>query len=233
MTSTRRTTTALIALLTVALTSNLYANPDLGSILGDSAFDGIVDTGQSLIQIEDEAQDVTATLLLELAAFNGSNIFGIYDPRDPENKLMLFAGSDSPTTSVIVNFDIEASLAWIDASEKVSMPGTFGLYIDSSATADHGGGVFYSQSELNTDADTGVSHALIFNTTAVSSAIPGSPDLVVAWEDLRYDSTNYNYDGDYNDMVLGITNVTSVPEPATIVLLGLSSLALLRKRRNG
>jgi hypothetical protein len=55
---------------------------------------------------------------------------------------------------------------------------------------------------------------------------------VVAFEDLTYRSS----DQDYNDMVVSITanniaiNIAIVPEPATLLLLGLGAV-ILRKRR--
>ena len=47
---------------------------------------------------------------------------------------------------------------------------------------------------------------------------------VIAWD-------NGNGDQDYQDMIFEVSNVGNVPEPTTICLLGIGTLALLRKRR--
>ena len=55
---------------------------------------------------------------------------------------------------------------------------------------------------------------------------PSAGNYVVGWEDLPLSSS----DLDYQDLVIEVCGVRPVPEPATIILLGLGSFALRRKR---
>lgn len=72
---------------------------------------------------------------------------------------------------------------------------------------------FYSKSSIH---DDGVDHMVTFRIIA-------EPDtFVLCWDD------GYG-DEDYQDMVLEVYHV--IPEPATVSLLALGGLALLRKRR--
>lgn len=142
-------------------------------------------------------------------------------------KLELFAGSDTPGSSVTVTFDFDNNQAWIDTGNKVSIGSTFGFYLDSSARSK--GGLFHSDTELNKGDDEGVRKSLLFDTSHVLGII-GYPDLVVAFEDLTYLSS----DQDFNDMVVGITThkIAIVPEPTTLLLLGFGAVMLRWRQKS-
>ena len=171
------------------------------------------------------------SIIVENAGFAGTNRMGIYSAADPSKKLEVFSGGDGVGDSAVLMFDPFSGEAWVDPAEKVSIGYTFGFYLDSTATSHKGGGLFYSDENLNDGADKGVEHALIFETRGLNGAIEGNPDIVIGFEDLRFDSTNYRYDGDFDDMVVAMSSVEPIPEPATIMLLGLGSLSLVSRRR--
>lgn len=86
-----------------------------------------------------------------------------------------------------------------------------GFYL---TTPEGNGCTYYSHTALNGD---NYDHFMIFDTSDnISSKLLGA-DVVIAMEDLYGGGDN-----DFNDMVVGISDVTPapVPEPMTILLLG-------------
>jgi len=187
------------------------------------------------------AQTAVATILLEEAAYASQNKFGIYNYNGPgvapsaSEKLLILTGSDEVADTAIVQFDLLTGIAWCDrnnnsikeSGETAHIGSTFGFYLISP---DVGCGIskptFYTDELLNPDTRA-TEHGLIYDTRHVTGAITGNPSVVVAFEDLLL----WHSDLDYDDMVVGVSGVTPVPEPATLFLLGLGSLALLKKRR--
>jgi hypothetical protein len=219
-----------VGVLTLAaFATDTFAALRLGTILRNPALNGIVDSGQSYVDLDESETSLVASILIEEAGFANSNTFGIFDYSNPAVKLELFAGGDSPGASITVTFDFDNNQAWIDAANKVSIGSTFGFYLDSSARSQ--GGLFYSAPALNIGDDEGQRKALLFDTSYILG-VTGNPDVVVAFEDLIYPIS----DQDYNDMVVSITannietNIVPVPEPATLLILVLGAV-VLRKRR--
>lgn len=226
--------------------------PTLDAVLSDgpgsplvtdmSLLAGLTERGQNLCLTDLTFPEISvATMLFEEAGYAGSNQFGIYNYNGPgvapsaSEMLLLFEGSDESPISATVQFDLTNEIAWYDrnsnatkdAGETANMGAVFGVYLISP---DKCGGIsnptFYTDELLNPDT-AAKEHGLIYDTRHITGAITGNPDVVVAFEDLLAGHSDWDYD----DMVVGITDVAPVPEPATIALLGLGSLALLRKRR--
>jgi hypothetical protein len=59
-------------------------------------------------------------------------------------------------------------------------------------------------------------HVMLFDTTDNAGSLSGS-DVVLAFEDL---DISIGSDLDFGDMVVGVSDVAPVPEPATMLLLG-------------
>jgi hypothetical protein len=207
----------------LALATPLYASPILSDITGnpahtetDGGFEvfGLTDTTGSL-------DDATAFLLIENAGFAPVNAFGIYGAGGI--MLEVFAGALSPLTS--------ATLAWDIATDVVTNLATgnfatisdqaFGFYLESGD-----GNTYYSQSALNPST---LDMMLAFDVNAA-----GHPDLlgsnvILAFEDI----SGSNSDWDYNDMVVGVSDIApsvfqieTIPEPLPLAMIGAGLLGL-------
>jgi len=72
------------------------------------------------------------------------------------------------------------------------------------------------------DNSDGMDHMQTYSITAG----PSAGNYVIAWEDMPKESS----DVDYQDLIVEVTGVYPVPEPATILLLGLGVLTLIKRR---
>ncbi len=227
--------------------------PELDTVLSDDGgsplvtnmvlLDGVVHCGQSYVYLTDLTfpETAVATLLLEAASYFGQNQFGIYNydgsgiaPTAAE-MLLLFEGSDNVPSSATVQFDIVNGTAWYDrnsnstkdAGETADIGTVFGFFLVSpDSYCGISNPTFYTDEMLNPDT-TSIEHGLIYDTRHITGAIVGDPDVVVAFEDLLAGHSDW----DYSDMVVGVTDVAPLPEPATVALLSLGSFLVFRKRR--
>ena len=108
--------------------------------------------------------------------------------------------------SVYVNFSTDGTVFAADS---------FGFYISTAV-----GNTFYSDTDLNSD---GFDHLAVFQGNDTDTVQIGNFDegtwtdneFVLAWEDLWGGG-----DRDYQDMVIMVESVETVPEPATMLLFG-------------
>lgn len=100
-----------------------------------------------------------------------------------------------------------------------AISGQFGFYLTSAGY--NGTNTWYSESSLNPG---GQDHMIALST--------GNPNtFLLAWEDLPLfgSGPDYNYDSDYNDLVITFQRV--VPEPTSMALLGLGLTGMIIQRK--
>lgn len=241
----------VIAVAVMLVAGNVMALPvDFGD--GGAALQGVFDTftvgGPSSVNVASDYLDdeidsywkqtaagtSAVTMIVEFAAYAGTNKFGVYDSDDADTKVELFDGLDSPgmlnggytAFSILNTGEVFVNFAPTGVTFSTS---SFGFYLDSSGG--DSGGVFYSNTSLNTD---GFDHMAAYQGTGDTVQIVDNPPLtwddneyILAWEDLLNGG-----DKDFTDFVVMVESVEPLPEPGTLLLLGAGLVALvgLRKR---
>jgi hypothetical protein len=203
---------------------------------------GTVQNGQSLFDTHWTlaGPGSSATIVLEIAGHASGNRFGFYDPIDPTTRTELFPGAAGAGSKIYVKFSgtqLQSSTDNITFANIGSSfnSTTFGMYLQYNST------VFFSDSSLNAGGGDNLVAYQGFGDTVTgrkinvngSSLAWDANSYVLGWEDLVLSGS----DRDYQDMVLLVSQITPVPEPATVlagVLLllpfGASMLRILRSK---
>jgi hypothetical protein len=128
----------------------------------------------------------------------------------------VFEGGDTSNVNENsrVDFDLEAGTAKTRFGT-ADIGSTFGFYLQRGSTK------FYSDAALN----GGIDMTRIFDVSKSFNSAFSNSSLIIAFEDLL------NGDFDYNDLVVGISDVKAVSEPGTLALFGLGMLGLGMARR--
>jgi hypothetical protein len=156
----------------------------------------------------DSSFSVSAILKLEVAGRSNINEFGWYNiptPASPATLHPLFLGSDvAPTT------------------DSFSPGGDYGFYLKSGNN-----GTYFTQSSLNSGGDTRHQHFAVFS----DSSVAGTETYWIGVEDLQSNGFGgkENNTGDYNDMLIriSVSDLNTVPEPSTAMLVLSSSLLIV------
>lgn len=172
-------------------------------------------------------------ILLELAGNAPTNTFGIFDPSNTSNYLQLFSGpaSDGWSTLLAQNGNtftatyFNASNVYMGQSSITINGNNFGYYLGAASDSP----TFFSDASKNETGGTtypnGMPHMVAYAGNGMTY-LNGKPFLsgeyLLAWEDKPWGQS----DLDYNDFVVLVESVKTVPEPATLGIFGIGVLLL-------
>jgi len=178
-------------------------------------------------------------IVLEIAGNANSNTFGIFDPTNSANQLQLFSGTASAGWSTVLmnlgggNYSVTQFNASgvVQSTTNATFGATnlFGYYLNGP------GGTFFSAAGMNEPTGNplyypnGAPHMVAYEGNSTNTLKVGNTtglflnnEFLLAWED----TTFAHSDLDYNDFVVLVESVHSVPEPATLGMFGLGVLLL-------
>lgn len=170
-----------------------------------------------------------STIMLQIAAYNGHDTFGIFDPNDPSNKLALFTGGVNGGQAALSVYTGGGYAVNFGAKTYFSTTNYFGYYLTTPS------GTYYSAPNLNEAGGTtypdGTPHMVAYqgDNSSVLKPMNGFPggvwdsnEYILAWEDLPWGAS----DLDYNDFIVMVESVHPVPEPAVLGMFGLGVLLI-------
>src|SRR5574337_256527 len=172
------------------------------------------------------------TIMLEIAGNKNINSFGIYDPTDKTNTLQLFSGPDSAGDTATLKYIgggvfKAAPFGGSITSKTFGAGALFGYYLDTPY------GSFYSDASMNgaggATYPSGMPHMVAYqggNGTKIGvNGVFGdflNNEVLLAWEDQPFSGS----DLDYNDFMVLVESVHSVPEPKILGMFGLGALLI-------
>ncbi|CAH9018549.1 hypothetical protein [Candidatus Nitrosacidococcus sp. I8] len=172
--------------------------------------------------------------------------FGIYDPNDINNTLVLFDGSSTKNDTTSLNYAVGGNFTatYLDSTNHLRNPAQadatfsqgnlFGYYLTNNTTGD----TYYSLASLN---DQGMDHMAAIKGNGQTrfcadftitcnpqdTAVFGAGEFILAWDG---QAAGQNNNFAYNDFVVMVESVDpsspTVPEPHVLGLFGLGLLLM-------
>lgn len=222
---------------TCIATTNSYNEPTLAELFGDPATDpnSIFSSGNGINPYSDQMNPASYwsingsggsenTVVLTLTG-NAQNLtFGIYNPTDPGQQLVLFSGGSSgystslryykaSNTFSIGQYDALGNQLSYRNNLSLGTGNLFGYYLST------GSNTWYSDVTLN----NGKPHMVAYagdgqGDLSLTGGLFSQGEYLQAWED--------GNDFDYNDFVVMVESVHPVPEPAELGMFGLGVLLI-------
>jgi filamentous hemagglutinin family protein len=191
----------------------------LQGVIDDLVPESGIDVGRDAFQAVDDAlpNAATITVIDQFASFAPTNVYGIYEVGNPENRVAIFGpgtGFGDQATFQVVERSGGGADVFVGGQRSATFDSSsYGFFVDSSAGT--GGGVVFSDAGINPGgADQFGSFAvdaLIASGTAgtpepLRDRLQGAGDRIQAWEDLLIAPTTpvggRGSDRDFDDLVI-------------------------------